>query len=58
MLAQPAVALRVSQGIIAHIMRNAIDFDADFCLGTVKVEYEITDRVLTPKLDAIGLLAK
>ena len=30
----------------------------DLCLGTVEVEYEITERVLTPKLDAIGLLAK
>jgi hypothetical protein len=55
---QPAIASQVPIGLITHVVRHSVDFDAELGAFTVKIEDEGAARVLAPKFEIVRAPAK
>ena len=58
LLASPAVALLIPNRIVAHVMRNPINFDGQGRRFAEKVEHEGPKGMLPSKLQAVRTLSK
>ena len=55
LLKKPLVASRVASRAITAIVGEAVDFNRQSCSAAIEIEDEWSDRMLAPKLEAIGL---